>query len=130
MNADIGTSMAPPNNAAAGDMPTQTSPRVTLTADQVRSIFPDDSNPQSGEVVTLTLTAGEVGQSGDQDFDVTDVDKQGQPPDAEDSSGDNQDDGDAEAEAEKKMLGYDRKADEKRRKSRPSAPVDMGSFKS
>lgn len=129
MNADIGTSMAPPNNAAAGDMPTQTSPRVTLTADQIRSIFPDDgSNPTDGETVTLTLTAGEVGQSGDQDFEVTDVDRSSETPE-EDAAEDPKPDDEQDA-AETKMLGYDRKADEKRRKSRPSAPVDLKSFAS
>lgn len=98
--------MDPIQAAENENMPKKASPSIDLTEDQRDTLF-GPGGCQPGESYTITLKAGELGDSGIQTFEVV---KEGEDEESpEDAAEDMAEDEEGEDESEKAMLGYDRK---------------------
>lgn len=101
--------MDPIQAAENENMPKKASPSIDLTEDQRDTLF-GPGGCQPGESYTITLKAGELGDSGTQTFEVVKEDEDEESPEdvAEDMAEDEMEEEESD-ESEKAMLGYDRK---------------------
>jgi hypothetical protein len=114
--------MDPLQSAENADMPTQTTKTIDLNEDQRRALF-GEGPCEPGKPYTITLTAGDMGDSGFQTFEVggeTEVEPEDEggtlpPPEEEPQSN----------EAEISALGYDRS---KFLKKKPAPKMDAKSL--